>query len=291
MDISFSTGARLTPGVLVVVIIAAILIAGIPSASFCDVDPVEKSTWFVDKTEFIASAHAAFSCNECHRELVEDDKKHPDPADQEYLKNDLSRTYDYSQCKRCHPHNYARYLEGAHAEALVKNITTKETKAFPPMPAPTCGSCHSSHYAKAKLSGVEAGKNMVETCGACHQYETASYLENYHGKTAVYHGMADSASCCDCHGAHTCRSLKEQSEALKACRRCHPEATEEFAAFVIHADTAGLSEDRKDKIATVKLIHCIEYIALIFVVLVLGFFYFHSIIWFLRRMHEKLRKR
>jgi methylphosphotriester-DNA--protein-cysteine methyltransferase len=255
------------------------------------VAPVKKSTWFVDKSEYAVSAHGSFSCEECHSTLLEDDQEHPDPTDQAFLKKEPARSYDYSQCRRCHPDNYARYGTGVHAEALKKDLLTEETPSAPAMPAPTCGSCHSSHYAKAKLSRVESGMFMVETCGTCHPEETRSYLKNYHGKTAVYHKMEDSALCTDCHGAHRCVSLQENTQALAACRRCHPEATDEFAEYVIHATTAGLSEEEEDKRAKVELIHLIEIIGVIFVVAVLGFFYFHTIIWFLRRMHEKLRKR
>jgi hypothetical protein len=251
---------------------------------------LEKSTWFVDKTAFDASAHASFTCEECHGTMTEGNKTHPDPQDQTFLKKDIFRTYDYSSCKRCHPESYKQSLKGAHAKALEEELTGKEIEEGEPA-APTCGNCHSSHYVKGKQSRVETGIAMIDTCGVCHPEAVDSYLENYHGKSAVYHKAEDSAYCTDCHGAHECRSLKDKEDALAACRRCHPEANEQFAGFVIHASLAGLSEDDTEKAEKVTAIHRVEIIGLMFVLLVLGFFYFHSIIWFLRRMHEKLRKR
>ena len=275
---------------LTAIFTAALTILLVPGFVLCEVAPVDKSTWFVDKSAFDASAHASFTCEECHGTMTEDDKKHPDPEDKAFLKKDITRTYDYSSCKRCHPESYSRYLMGAHAKALEEERGAKELEKDK-LPAPTCGSCHSSHYVKGKLSRVETGIALTETCAACHPEQTASYLENYHGKTAVNLKSEKSAFCTDCHGTHECKSLKDATAARAACLRCHPEANEQFARFVIHASTAGLGDDDKEKADKVAAIHRIEVIGLVFVVLVLGFFYFHSIIWFLRRMHEKLRKR
>ena len=222
--------------------------------------------------------------------MTEGDKKHPDFNDQAFLKNDITRTYDYSSCKRCHPESYSRSLFGVHAKALEAERKGEEVEKDKPM-APTCGNCHSSHYVKGKLSRVETGLAMTVSCAACHPEETASYLENYHGKTAVHLKSEKSAFCTDCHGTHECKSLKEVSAARAACQRCHPEANDQFAGFVIHASTAGLGDDDQEKADKVAAIHRVEIIGLIVVLMVLGFFYFHSIIWFLRRMHEKLRKR
>lgn len=280
---------RLAAGIMT----ATALMAWGYGTSWSDVAPVEQSTWFINKSEFAKSAHAAFSCLECHTAMTGEDKKHPDPQAQGFLHKEKTRLYDYSSCKRCHPQAYTRYLTGAHAKALREELNGSGEKSVDhrKLAAPTCGNCHSSHYAKAHLSQAEAGKWMVETCGSCHPEETRTYLENYHGKTAVYHGAEESAYCSDCHGAHECTSLKERVETLKACQRCHPSAESQFAGFVIHATTDGSTEAARDKTAKVTLIHRIESIGIIFVISILGFFYFHSLAWFLRKMHEKLRKR
>ena len=256
--------------------------------------PTDMATWFVDQTQFGVSAHAQINCSECHGDMKKDGKAHPDLNEVGFLNKEIIRTFDYSTCKKCHPQAYRRYLLGEHAKALQKERDTlavgKELEEGKLL-APTCGSCHSSHYVKAKLSRVETGAIMTETCGECHLEEKLSYLENFHGKTAVFHKNEDSAFCSDCHGAHECRSLKETKASLAACRRCHPQANEQFAGFIIHASTKNLTKEDQEKIKKVNLIHTVEIIGLAFVLLVLGFFYFHTLVWFVRKMHEKLRKR
>ena len=131
---------------------------------------------------------------------------------------------------------------------------------------------------------------MTEVCGSCHLAQKVTYLENYHGKTAVNLGDTTSAYCTDCHGAHHCISLKEKQTALLACQRCHPGAQEKFTEFVIHPTIKDLTEKDKDKMARVFVIKTITIIMLILVLLVVVFFYSHSFLWLLRELHEKLRK-
>jgi hypothetical protein len=221
-------------------------------------------------------------------------KKHPDPEDAEFLKKEASRTYDYSRCKSCHRQSFERYLLGEHAKALgeeqqvpgsKRGKESKEKKK-----APTCGDCHSAHYSKAHLSRVETGREMTEVCGSCHWAQKVTYLENYHGKTAVNLADTTSAFCTDCHGAHNCISLKDRKVALAACQRCHPKAQERFAEFVIHPTVKDLTEKDKDKMAHVAVIKTVTVIMLILVLMVVGFFYSHGVVWLLRELHEKLRK-
>ena len=275
---------------LTAIILAVLIIVLVPGFALSNSAHVEKSTWFIDKAAFDASAHASFACKECHDHSTEGDKKHPDPDDEAFLKKDITRTYDYRSCKRCHPVAYNQSLTGAHAKALELERAGKKTDHGKPQ-APTCGNCHSSHYVQGKLSRVETGIAMIRTCAVCHPEETASYLDNYHGKTAVYHKAQRSPFCTDCHGTHQCASLKDPAAAQAACQRCHPEASTQFARFIIHVSTAGITDGDQEKADKLAAIYRIEVIGFIFVLVVLGFFYFHSFIWFLRRMHEKLRKR
>jgi len=256
--------------------------------------PLNQCSWFLDMAEFGSSAHRLLTCEKCHGTMEEDGKKHPAPDEAGFLKNDVTRIYDYGLCESCHPQAYKRYLIGVHAKALKeerKGLVLEKSVNEKKGESPTCGDCHSSHYVKAGLSRVEVGKSMTETCGLCHPDQKKTYLENYHGKTAVFHEAEASAYCSDCHGAHNCTSLKKKEVALEACQRCHPKAESKFVDFVIHASTKDLAEEGKAKIKKVKLINKVKIICLVFVIAILGFFYFHSFIWFLRKLHEKLRKR
>jgi len=249
--------------------------------------------WFIQMNRYAQSAHGTFACEKCHGDMKQGQTMHPDSEKPAFLKVNATREYDYRRCATCHKPSYVQYQKGAHADALIKR-RSQSAEAFNQLPqmkrAPTCGNCHSSHYAKAHLSRVEIGRHMVSTCGACHPAQAATYLNNYHGKAAVNLGNKKAAFCTDCHGAHHCRSLKDPKTALAACRRCHPEAKASFAQVVIHPTTKDLAKDNKDKRARVALIRVVTILMGILVILVVGFFYGHSFVWMLRELHERLRK-
>lgn len=252
------------------------------------------STWFIDLSRFSGSAHGTMTCEACHGTMKEAGQAHPDPKNPRYLKREASRAYDTSRCRSCHRSGYERTLGGAHAKALQKEkeeALLGKTADPKKSPAPTCGSCHSSHYVKAHQSRLELGRKMTETCGSCHPAQAASYLENPHGKKAVHLGKTSSAYCTDCHGAHQCLSLKERKAALEACQRCHPQAREPFATFVIHATTQDLTEKDRDKKSRVGVIRTVTVVMLVLVIGLVVFFYGHSFIWLLRELHEKLKRR
>ncbi|MGM0427626.1 MAG: multiheme c-type cytochrome [Thermodesulfobacteriota bacterium] len=256
--------------------------------------PAEETSWFINMNRFGDSAHATIPCEECHKDLTGDEQTHPDPKEKTFLKADATRTYDYSQCKSCHRASYERYRLGAHAKVLEKEHKgqgqlTKTGRA------PTCGDCHSGHYARSHLSRVETGRQMTAVCGSCHRPQLVTYLDNYHGKAAVNLKDPDSAYCTDCHGAHECVSLKDKEVALGACQRCHPDAGKSFAQFVIHPVTEDAPPEdqteadlqKKERVALVRVITAVMGILVLFVVC---FFYGHTFVWLLRELHEKLRK-
>jgi hypothetical protein len=251
------------------------------------------SSWFVNMNDFSKSAHGALSCETCHDTMKDSKKKHPDPEAAEFLKKEASRIYDYGRCKSCHRQSYERYLLGEHAKSLKQEQqeTGSEGAVEPKKKkAPTCGDCHSAHYSRSHVSRLETGRDMTEVCGSCHLAQKITYLENYHGKTAVNLGGTVSAYCTDCHGAHQCISLKEKKAALAACQRCHPKAQEMFTEFVIHPTTKDLTEKDKDKAGRVAVIKAVTVIMSILVILVVCFFYGHSFVWILRELHERLRR-
>jgi Cytochrome c554 and c-prime len=252
------------------------------------------ATWFIDLSRFSGSGHGTMNCEACHGNMKEPGKVHPEAGDPRFLQREASRVYDYSRCQTCHRSGYKRTLVGVHAQALQKEKA--EALAGTPVdpkksPAPTCGNCHSSHYGKAHRSRLELGREMTATCGSCHPAQAASYLENSHGKKGVYLGKINSAYCTDCHGAHQCLSLKDRKVALSACQRCHPQARDQFATFVIHATTRDLTEKDRDKKSRVGVIQTVTLVMLVLVIALVVFFYGHSFIWLLRELHEKLKRR
>ncbi len=259
------------------------------SSAFASTGIQKKSTWFVDMSLYSKGAHGSLKCEECHGNMLVDGKKHPDTNTYGSLNIRISQDFNYQVCRKCHKIAYMRYLNGEHAKAAAKErITKKPSKGG--YYAPTCGDCHSAHYSKSHMSRIQIGRQMTVTCGKCHPAEMKSYLADYHGRTAVNLGYDKSASCTDCHGAHTTLSLKNRDEALKACRRCHADATPEFADIIIHNTVKNLALKNSNKRQDVKLIHFLGMLSLIFVVVVLAFFYIHAGLLMLRKLYEKLRK-
>jgi hypothetical protein len=258
------------------------------------------STWFVDMNQYAGAAHGSLKCEECHGSMtykrtgngtgkgITQTTSHPDPESANFLKNQTRRTFDYQACQKCHKIAYARFVKGEHAKAATKEKTTGETSktGF----APGCGDCHSAHYSKSHLDRVKTGKIMTKTCGNCHPDQKKSFLANYHGKAAVNLGHEKAAFCTDCHGAHTMLSLKDKNAALTACLRCHSNAPPEFANIIIHADQKTFDLKNDTKKSGLKWVHGLRVMALILVVAVLAFFFMHTGLLMLRKLHEKLRR-
>jgi len=263
-----------------------------PTQAVAAATPPEASKWFVDLNRFSESAHRNFACETCHGDMSEDGKLHPDTRDTADLEREATRIYDYRRCAVCHRESHERYLQGAHAKALAeeKRAVRSGGPDSEGLKAPTCGECHSAHYGRSHLSRVAIGKEMTGVCGTCHPAQKATYLENYHGKIGVHLSEEASAYCTDCHGAHTCVSLKDGKTALKACQRCHPDAGERFTQFVIHPAIDELSKDNEEKQRHVAIIKAVSLMMTVIVILVVGFFYGHSFLWLLREIHERLRK-
>ncbi len=250
------------------------------------------SSWFVDMERFANSSHRSIKCERCHSEFTVQGKIHPNREDPKAINRDPVRTYDYKRCASCHPEGYERYLKGEHAKALVKERELKASEGKEPEKmAPTCGSCHSSHYSQSRRSRVQLGTEMVEICGNCHKPQKAGYLANLHGRMGVFLGKEASAYCTDCHGAHTCQSLKDREKALEACRRCHRDANLQFAGIVIHGNPDDVSKKEPEKQKAVFITSTVKHIGQIVGVIVLGFFAIQTFVWVLRELHRKLRGR
>lgn len=254
--------------------------AGTDTASF--------SPWFVDMNQYGDAAHGSLKCQECHGFMIARGKLHPDPDAASFLKTRTKRKFDYQACQKCHKSAYERFLKGEHAKACIKEKTTgKPSKTGY---APKCGDCHSAHYSRSHLSRAQTGKRMTISCGKCHLEQKNSFLDNYHGKAAVNLGYEKAAFCTDCHGAHTTLSLKDKDAALNACKRCHSDATPEFANIIIHDSTKNPDLKNETKKSSLKWVHAMRSLAFIFVAAILVFFYMHTGLLMVRKLHEKLRR-
>lgn len=239
-------------------------------------------TWYIDPVRFQRGAHAGLQCADCHTaiSLGEMSAGHPNP---DRVTQDAVATFDYTACRRCHPQEYDAYMHGVHAE-VASGVRANQTDN----PAPTCGHCHSPHYNPPNRTRAELIASQVATCGQCHGKATETYLQNYHGKAAANLGDTSSAACTDCHGAHTVVSLKSADKALEVCQTCHPDASVNMTGFLIHAQET-VPAPAAPHAGESMLLFVTKVLLTILVVGVLGFFYAHTFIWFIRSAHNRMR--
>ena len=145
------------------IILIFLSLTGIGLAGIKPIPPLE-SSWFLDLNRYSRSAHANLRCIDCHDDMQNDAKIHPDPDKSDFLTKDVRRTYNYSRCQKCHKVAYARYLKGLHAQTLQKESDDAKKKPGSKETvnkAPTCGHCHQSHYDRSGLSRVAIGQRMI----------------------------------------------------------------------------------------------------------------------------------
>jgi len=145
------------------------------------------------------------------------------------------------RCERCHSEIYGTYLQSVHGNALVSERNQD---------VPVCSDCHKAHDI-ADPRTVDFRNMTPEMCGNCHANEALmakyglstsvvkSYLEDFHGVTVSFYkkqkkAVRHIAVCTDCHGIHNITKTKGPDAAalkeklLERCRKCHPNATENF---------------------------------------------------------------
>jgi nitrate/TMAO reductase-like tetraheme cytochrome c subunit len=152
-------------------------------------------------------------------------------------------------CAGCHSDIFDVYAKSIHGRALLEE--GKED-------VPVCTDCHRSHDI-ADPKNRRWLMSTPEACGRCHSDETRmakyklstkvvdTYLADFHGMSAsLYKGQKQSemkvvALCTDCHGVHDIASTrgvdaaKLKANVLRACRKCHPDASPNFpAAWLSH---------------------------------------------------------
>jgi len=276
-------------------LLALVFTAGLPAGpGAAALKGAEPSTWFVDMGRFNQGAHASLTCGQCHPKHLKAGQKgsqfkHPDITSPRYLKAPVRREYNYHLCADCHRTAWKRYLGGAHAEAMRRQA--QDPPKAGALLAPTCADCHNPHYILGGRDRLALGRRQVRVCGSCHPAQAATYRQSYHGKAAANLGNTRAAFCTDCHGAHTAVSLKDPTVAIQACRRCHLDAPPNFAQMVMHPTLAGLDPKRDaGKLWRVNLILTVGMIMFVIVLVVVGSYYGHHLLWMLRELHHKIRK-
>ncbi len=206
------------------------------------------------------------SCTDCHT------AHHVLP--QKDVNSSISRAKIAETCARCHKGIYETFKTSIHFTGEPRDG----------IPLPMCDDCHTSHeITRADAAGFE--REIVTTCGHCHEKVTESYFETFHGKV-VKLGYTDTAKCQDCHGAHNIlppidpKSTLSRDNIVGTCAQCHPGSHRQFAGYLTHA-----THHDKDKYPF------IHYTWLFMTTLLVGTFIFfgiHTLLW-LPRSFQALR--
>ena len=136
-------------------------------------------------------------------------------------------------CGQCHHGIEETFRESVHYPE--NGIYTAESEHE----YPTCEDCHTSHTI-GRTDRDDFRMLMMSQCGRCHEDESETFFETYHGKVSRL-GGARAAKCYDCHGTHNILPNSEvgstlsRDNILDTCAQCHPAANEKFTGYLTHA--------------------------------------------------------
>jgi Doubled CXXCH motif (Paired_CXXCH_1) len=178
----------------------------------------------VDTDYWARSVHSRLDCTSCHVGFVPG--KHSATQTQGWWQQATLKS-----CANCHANEFAMYQGSFHGNLVMNEQSTN---------APTCGDCHGSH-AIVDPKEADFRTSIPSICGRCHTERSFTYGDTYHGQ-AVELGGTSPAVCTDCHGTHKIlpasnpESLVSDKNVVTTCRKCHPQANELFATYLVHVD-------------------------------------------------------
>lgn len=204
----------------------------------------ERVSLTIDEEAFGYSAHAQTACAQCHTDVT---PNHPERA--------CATISSPVDCGICHAQQVQEHDLSRHGELAATGDPD----------APTCATCHGgSHRTQSHRLPIAPtyARNVPELCGTCHAAGgsaaerlgderdiVASYLESAHGRGLLGSGLVVSASCIDCHTAHS--ALPEDNPASSVnparitatCGTCHKGIEEEFRTSVHWPDNVVTNEE------------------------------------------------
>jgi hypothetical protein len=146
-------------------------------------------------------------------------------------------------CARCHSAIYDTYKKSVHGAALTQEGNTD---------VPTCIDCHGVHNIGDPTTNAFRLQSP-QLCAKCHTNAAImnkygiptqvlnTYVADFHGTTTTLFEkitpdqVTNKPVCFDCHGVHDIKrvddpvyGLQMKTNLLKACQRCHPDASTSF---------------------------------------------------------------
>ncbi|MDW7680628.1 MAG: cytochrome c3 family protein, partial [bacterium] len=135
-------------------------------------------------------------------------------------------------CAECHLGVFEQFRSSIHSPEISK---TNEK-------LPICNDCHDAH-SMVRVDQMSFRQQIFNQCGDCHEYESSTYFDTYHGKVSLLkaEGSEKTAKCSDCHGAHNVlpvsdpNSTLSRDNAIETCKKCHPNSNRQFTGYLSHA--------------------------------------------------------
>jgi len=180
---------------------------------------------FIRQDDFKKSVHGELGCVSCHDDVDEEDLPHGYP---------LKKV----ECQNCHEQEGSDYNASLHGQAYQRHDPF----------APTCTSCHGSHYILPPTNPESQTyvMNIPIMCGRCHQEGSdmvkkhnipeKDILQNYsmsiHGSGLFNQGLIVTAVCTSCHTPHNIlphtdpKSSINRNNIAKTCMQCHAQIEE-----------------------------------------------------------------
>jgi cytochrome b subunit of formate dehydrogenase len=212
-------------------------------------------------------------------------------------------------CSSCHSEQ---------TDAFAKSVHSRWQREDVKFAGPTCASCHGSPHAVKKLATYDPKpgmrdaipadlREMAKRCEACHGNEefaksaglnpeaASTYHDSIHGRL-VRVGNTFAPSCANCHekarsegGAHAIVAKNDPTSPVApqnkkaTCGRCHPGASDNFAALIAHKPI--------QEIGGHVVPHLIHIAFSWLTTLTLLFFAFHVLVDFAYELRQRLSKK
>jgi hypothetical protein len=175
----------------------------------------------VNPEELVSSRHAKVACSQCHSEV---NASRVRPCET------ITRKVD---CSACHAEIATQYQRSTHGVLLARNDPN----------APKCVECHGTHAVLGRTNPQSPtfATNVPNLCARCHregqkaavrytgaQHEIIEhYTESIHGKGLLKSGLTVTATCHNCHTAHSVLPATDPDSSVHVknvpdtCGRCH----------------------------------------------------------------------
>ncbi len=187
---------------------------------------------YIDERVFSSSAHAGTACAQCHTDVTV------------AMERACATVRSPVDCSICHAEQVTNYQTSTHG--------TLRAERDPD--APSCQDCHAKHATLSSIlpTSPTYPRNVPTLCGRCHRTGeqaakrieadvddiVGSYEESVHGRALIEAGLIVTATCADCHGAHSelptddPRSMTNAQHISGTCGTCHHGIEEEFRTSI-----------------------------------------------------------